>query len=390
MLEVPEEVARWFGLADVTVGELMEELRSDGWDGPLPVPVCGGALAVRVFIMGWSWAVYLAQTCLEAVVGSVKDVNLDSSRQLILGCRTPQFSIPKEFLTVHWLYVDDFGIISLYHPLIPNTMGLAIKLRNKIKARLAELRLGCHKEEQGGSVTAVGVLVGHNVWGVGPVESRRIMARQVTRHVVSLKIVMFSWIEALLGIWSWMALPARPSFSVFLQIYAFLTQCRGQSEVTLTPIVKRELIAISNLSCLLYAEMDADWFPWLWMTDASSTGGALVRYSASIDQLQEGAQWALSSVWQVVGQGKEGLPEALSLAAPHSVKSVSAFSGEYVTSVPKSIKIRLIRFLHLFSGHRREQDLCWYMEQWSVSSEALIIVDCIDLEASPHVDALDN
>ena len=94
------------------------------------------------------------------------------------------------------------------------------------------------------------------------------------------------------------------------------------------------------------------------MTDASSTAGALVRYSASIDQLQEGAQWAPSSVWQVVGQVKESLPEALSLAAPHSVKSVSAFSGEYVTSVPKSIKTRLIRFLHLFSGHRREQDLC--------------------------------
>ena len=160
--------------------------------------------------------------------------------------------------------------------------------------------------------------------------------------------------------------------------------------MTLTPVVKRELIAISNLSCVLYAEMDADWLPWLWMTSASSTGGALVRCSASIDQLQEEAQWASSSGWQVVGQGKERLPEALSLAAPHSLKSVSALSGEYVTSVPKSIKIRLIRFLHLFSGHRREQDLCLYVEQWSVSSGTLIIVDCIDLEASPHVDALDS
>ena len=147
MLEVPEEVVRWFGLADVTVGKLMEELGSDGWDGPLPVPVCGRALVVRVFIRGWGWAVYLAQTGLKAVVGSVKDVNLDSSRQLILGCRTPQFSIPKELLTVHWLYVDDFGVINLYHPLIPNTMSLAIKLRNKVKTRLAKLLLGCHKKE---------------------------------------------------------------------------------------------------------------------------------------------------------------------------------------------------------------------------------------------------
>ena len=82
-------------------------------------------------------------------------------------------------------------MISLYHPLKPNTIGLAVKLQDKIKERLALLGLGCHKEEQGASVTAVGVVVGHNGWGVGPVLERRIMARQITRHLCSLNTVFF-------------------------------------------------------------------------------------------------------------------------------------------------------------------------------------------------------
>mgnify|MGYP002807811018 CR=1 FL=1 len=106
------------------------------------------------------------------------------------------------------------------------------------------------------------------------------------------------------------------------------------------------------------------------MTDASPSGGALVKTSASADQLREEAQWASASGWLVNTLGPERI-QAQDLP------------------VPRCLKLRIVRFLHLFSGPPREGDIKWYLEEWSVVSGLLLIIDCIDLEAPMPINVLD-
>ena len=58
--------------------------------------------------------------------------------------------------------------------------------------------------------------------------------------------------------------------------------------------------------------------------------------------------------------------------------------------VPRSLKVTLYRFIHLFSGPPGEGDIKWHIEDRFVFHGTLTIVDCVDLEAVPPVDALEE
>ena len=174
-----------------------------------------------------------------------------------------------------------------------------------------------------------------------------------------------------------MCLLNRSAFSIFGQMYKFLEAHRGSKSCQLTSVVRRELVAMSNVSGLLWADLGKDWLPVLLMTDASPTGGALVTAEATADQLRGEAQWSSAGGWQVVTDAPES-------DEVEEVLQGSAKGGW--GQIPRSLKVKLFRFLHLFSGPPRTGDLRWHLEAWSVVSGVLVVVDCVDLLASPPTD----
>ena len=64
-LQLPESLTEYFVLSGVSASELTKDLG-------LPPPEGGREfVAIRVCCMGWSWAPYFAETCLEAAFDSI-------------------------------------------------------------------------------------------------------------------------------------------------------------------------------------------------------------------------------------------------------------------------------------------------------------------------------
>ena len=106
--EVPEKISQYFGFPEITATELTIELRRQGWKGPMPDASKGEALAVKTLLMGWSWAVFLAQMNLKDILKPA----LDEGRLMIQSTQALIFKAPTE-TSAFWLYVDDFGVLIL-------------------------------------------------------------------------------------------------------------------------------------------------------------------------------------------------------------------------------------------------------------------------------------
>ncbi len=243
-LGVPQELVEWFGWEGVTSLELKVLLTAQNWKGDMPDPKKGNLLGMGVLIMGWSWAVFFAQSALESIVLGLAP-ELRKERQLVQGAAVPPFH-PEDPLThvAFWLYVDDFGILCMENK---GDSGRAATLRAKVRERLKELGFGCHKEEDGNEVPAVGILIGGCPSRARPFPERLGKLMRASDFITSLRLVNIAWLEAILGMWSWSMLLNRPLLSVFAEIYTFVRENRGEI-VVWDESARRELAAAVALA----------------------------------------------------------------------------------------------------------------------------------------------
>lgn len=88
------------------------------------------------------------------------------------------------------------------------------------------------------------------------------------------------------GHWSWAFLPRRAAFSCFSAVYRFI-ETAGRRSFTVWPSVERELRWAVGLAPLLYAKLDAPWFPKVMASDASETGQGVVAATCPLDHLEK-------------------------------------------------------------------------------------------------------
>ena len=153
-----------------------------------------------------------------------------------------------------------------------------------------------------------------------------------------------------------MALLARPAFSIFQDVYLLIQRSRSLEWIQLTPAVRREIAAISNVAFLLKTDFSQPWLGKALMTDASPTGGALVSTDATASQCREEAAWASSGGW-VVNLEEEGdlTTECRTDTGPETSSSSTCRSSQSSLGSPgRRLKIWFMRLLHLFAGHPRE------------------------------------
>ena len=283
------------------------------------------------------------------------------------------FDLTAGLVLVFWLYIDDIGILVLENSDFPDSQELILTVRRQVRRVLRHWGLGIHKEQLSDSVLSVGIQLGGCPPKAQPLLERRWLAIECTEIIAVLPICLVSWVETLQGVLGWMMLTSRGALSIFDQIYGFTREHHGEQVAAIPPAVRRELLAAANLCLIFGSDWSADWVQSLFMTDASPTGGALVHTAAQPEQLRQVGSLSSSGGWLV------------NLEDPEDKDSFSS-----PKKVPRSLKVKLYRFIHLFSGPPREGDIKWHIEDWFVLHGTLCIVDCVDLEAVPPVDALEE
>ena len=373
-LGIPRALAGYFGWEGVSTKELAELLRGEGWTGPLPDEEMGKCLGMGVLVMGWSWAVYLAQSALEAiVVGLAPDFRRE--RQLVQGAPIPQFLVEDASTHVaFWLYVDDFGILSMEKG---QGTGRAEHLRGLVRERLEGLGFGCHKEEGGTSAPSVGVLVGGRPARVSPLPERLSLLIGATDFLTQQPLINIAWLECILGMWSWSFLINRPLLATFSAVYPFVRTHRG-CIVQWDESARKEMCATVALSVFMVSELTRPWHPGVYMTDASPTGGALVETTdTTLGEIRKESLHASQGGWQVFISPEEGIWEEE--------------REESLKRIPREVfgEKKFMRVLLLCSGKRRVGDMTWHFQKFHWEKGVRTEVDLVDLEVDPPVDLLD-
>ena len=82
---LPGSFAEWFVIDGITPADLAAHLNVD----PVAARLSGRFLGYCVVPMGWSWAVYFTQTCMQDLVGRHGSSSLKAELALVEGAHTP-------------------------------------------------------------------------------------------------------------------------------------------------------------------------------------------------------------------------------------------------------------------------------------------------------------
>jgi hypothetical protein len=321
-----------FVMAGVTAAELAEYALEQG------ITINLGEdekfVAIRVLVMGWSWAPWVAQTALGALMdrlfnpvsggarlihripvprfgptGSVEDVRIEAKKmiQKDKDAFSDQYKIIDflyvtqavfEFLT--FAFIDDYGIFKL----IPvDGVGVEEEMKGLGKIAADALRVkGFDPHKEGvaeGLEKGLGVsIVGRPYVLIVDVNKMR-ETRGATRHVLRMRKVSPSAIEALMGSWSWIIQTARVAYSIPQATYALVHQCRHGSPMELWAMVRKELWTLLMVSPFIRTCLEAGWMSTVFAGDSSNAGAGVVQTEATIEEILAESRFAAMSGWPI-------------------------------------------------------------------------------------------
>ena len=206
-------MASHFCLPEVGPSELAATLRERGL--PVSFDESRDFVAVRALIMGFSWAVYLAQIALEDMLMTGVPW-ATTSNQLAHGRPVPPITTKGP---VHWQYIDDYGILVLEKDGAGESGDLGIEgARADVKAALNRNGMPVHKEEVGGTVTTLGWRLETDENGdmfVEPDPRNIELLVKATIEACQRKSIETSQLMTLVSTWTWFALVLHPALSIF-------------------------------------------------------------------------------------------------------------------------------------------------------------------------------
>lgn len=375
-LGLPENLVPFFCIPEVTAVQLAEALEAQG-ESSLAAPFRGGGPFVGLSVppMGWSWAVYLAQSFLEDMLEAQPPhpPGWDPRSRLVEGAALPP---PDPKLdTWHYIYIDDFGSLGVRGPSAPSA---ALRAKEDGAARLRQVGLSVHKEEFGSNVKVVGVQVGGSPPAVRPSEGRLWLVVAALEELARHEEARPAEVDTITSIAGWMFLVQRPALSVFDHVYAWVREHRKARElVRLGLSVRLELAAAAAVLPLVGQSLVAEWHLRVLMLDASDEGGGVVETTARLEELRAEAKWAHRGGWSVYTGHESWTPNDL---AEQEEKD------HPVLRAPPGGSCPVFRFLHLYSGHRRRDDLEAWLIRGAASRGWFVEVTCVDLGHGPLFD----
>ncbi|CAK0874453.1 unnamed protein product [Prorocentrum cordatum] len=271
-LELGEELAPYFVLPGVS-GDALDALLPEGSS----LPGSGAYVGVKVALMGFSWACWMAQTTMEDIFNTGPQFGLSSlsgDQRLAEGGPLPRLS--RDLPAAHYECIDDFGIMGLDFPTRPGQeAGMTVE-ETWLGAKELVVSAGfkVHKD----ACAADARMIGGDLRGtrLAPNQDKMWLAVFGAREILIHKWELPDTVARIVGILSWGFLISRGVLSVFADVYAWCMEFRGGARREVPREVLRELAAAAALAPLISVDLATPWDPMVTMFDASLYGGALI------------------------------------------------------------------------------------------------------------------
>jgi len=392
---VPDEIAEWFVLPGVSFESLKSALLEEKeyaiieqlMNGQKEDKLIG--VGLRVVGMGWSWSVYLAQTALMGV-GEMAGEDLmkkykllenpmAANRVLVEGGPPPEPSIIHPF---HYEYIDDYGFMQFAPSDMINKERL-LDFRDTFKAKLVEMGLESHKEQEGGSSTLLGVEVGGVPPVVRPVPEKRWLAIEVQWELARAGQGLPKVVEAVVALSTWIFMIARDALSIYQEVYHWIRENRLTTRLMTIPReVRRELAAAAVALLLVEQDLTTEWDETDYLFDASEgEGGGVVETVANLGEIKAEGKWAVRGGWTKYLDDKDFF---------HHYRATEQESRRLVVDVPIGQKVMSHRFVHMFSGLKRPGDLEWFLVRLGAKAGIRVVVESMDFAYGKEFDLSDD
>ena len=270
---LPKWLRQYFALPPLTPAELAEL----GLPADAQFPMC------VTLPMGWSHAVYLAQSAHLFMLYSSGALQPEDS---ILMLQHPELTRKR---ALHGVIVDDFFLFSL-------SQTLTQQIFDRVLAAYRRFGFVVKASKVVSPTTAPVNVIGFDIHGATgeislPVDSLLSLV-QATMQTMHAAFVTGTQLSHIIGRWTWVMLLRRPSLSVLQHSYRYAEVARGRRFV-LWPSVRRELLTLIGLLPLLCARLDTPFFRTAIATDASEIAAGVVR--ASLSTVLHRSLWPLCS-----------------------------------------------------------------------------------------------
>ena len=205
---------------------------------------------------------------------------------------------------IHWEFIDDVGalVVSEGQPIEGDTgeeFAVAREVGASLRAGLAEVGLGFHKEEFGGQVKSLGHEIAPETFGVRAARAKLWPLMDLTDEMALKGHCSAEAIEIVVSTWCWLQMCQRSALSIWDTVYGFVEAHRGQGMKPLPMSVRQELQAAVHTAIFLDAPMKLPWASKVLMTDSGPEGGAVISTEATVPEVRAEAGYAESRGWSV-------------------------------------------------------------------------------------------
>ena len=304
--EVPEVMWPYLVLDGISVEALSRELEARGRPA-LRRPRGRHYVALRVAAMGWSWAPCLCHSALEdMVVGKLEAFPVGG--QVIMGRPPPDF-VREAFL--HWLYMDDYASACLLEPSRDQNLDELHAVQAGVKDYLKERGFPVHKDGFGQGVPeTLGMTIstedGHRL---RPSQAKLALLLAATRGLLLRPAASSLEVSRLLGSWIWIMTIARAGMALFSGVFRFVEAYReDQLPHAMWDAVRDELNAAYYLAPLLEVDLEAPFSDWVFATDSSMQGYAVVRTTAEPEEIRAEVRRRFPASVEAAVAGASDLP----------------------------------------------------------------------------------
>ena len=390
-LQLPEEMWPWFTVMGVELPDFVHFMEQRGHSLP-PAGECR-YLAVTVLVMGWSWAPSLAHSALTDLLDGIHGKE-SIPRRMVYGLPVPQWDteLVDEWSPLTWAYIDDYGALLASRSGDPDQ-----KAEKEIQEWAAKTRAGMkrqglpvHKEACGvGLDSVLGAALSGRPYTLSIPRRRMALLMQATLGLLELPVVAGKWLEKIIGHWSWGLMLRRMALSILGDTYRWMQEHRAK-RAPLPWLVKCELRMLVALGPWMSTNLETPWLRQVFATDASMEGYGVVSTQAKLSEIRSEARLAETKGWTVCLDDDYSDIEESTWSEPAAGYSTDTFeeslSSRPAPEPPEPGRPRVFRVAHLFSGHRRQGDLEWWLRTLASETDIWIEVWSIDVSVDPTLD----
>ena len=193
-------------------------------------------------------------------------------------------------------------------------------------------------------------------------------------------------LQRIVGLWSWSAIFARPSYAIFDAVYRVIRTGQPGRHIRLPPGAAEELRCMCAMAPFLETDLQTKWSQTAFATDSSDIGYGVCQTRADLKEIRAEATYCEMRGWTVCMEDCYATVEE-SVWAPYEERDVDQDVVEAMVAARPlpSIKTNTYRILHLFSGFRREEDVEWWIRRLTPEGTEVEVLS-VDLAVHPEMD----